>query len=331
MEGYCYIAYGAAKIGAMSSYITSYKDYDPNETIMYYDEAGFLRYDIKGKVLDMSSIGAGLPVAWCASIFTPNVSGNLEAVDFWTTSSDAFYEIRIYDQMVDGTMEKLLSIQFGKCENIGYYSIPLVMPVPVTSGDDFVVAIRLTTPGYNYPIPVDIMGPVESGTCYLSVDGVSWIPTGEGTAIPYDVAIRARIVNGDISKWPAVYELMLNEEGETLSLLRRYRDEALVTHPLGRRYVDLLYKNSEEIARLLLENPLLTAEVGEVIDELIPAVNDYLENKEMALSRDQLDAIAVFLTRLEMQANPRVRRVINKFKSALRKEAIVKQLGIVIN
>ncbi len=67
------------------------------------------------------------------------------------------------------------------------------------------------------------------------------------------------------------------------------------------------------------------------MEKLLTAVNDYLENKEMALSRDQLDAIAVFLTRLEMQANPRVRRVINKFKSALRKEAIVKQLGIVIN
>ena len=331
MEGYCYIAYGAANIGGMSSYITSYKDYNADEIIMYYDEAGFLRFDLEGNVVDMSSIGAGLPTAWCASIFTPNEAGTLTAVDFWTTSSDTFYEIRVYDQMVDGEMKKLLSLQLGKCENIGYYSVPLIVPVPVTGGDDFVVAVRLTTPDYNFPIPVDVLGPPESGLCYLSVDGRTWVPTGEGTTIPYDVAIRARVVKGDISKWPAAYELMLNEEEKTLSVLRRYRDEALVPHPLGRKYVDLLYKNSEDIAQLLLENPLLAADAGEVIDELMPAINDYLENGEIELSREKLNVMAVFLTRLAMQANPRVRRVIHKFKSTLRKEVLLNQLGIVIN
>ena len=108
MDGYFYIAYGAANIGTMSSYITSYKNHDADETILYYDEGGFARFDIEGNVIDMSSIGAGLPTAWCASIFTPGDSGILNAVDFWTTSSNAFYEIRIYDQMVDGAMQKNL-------------------------------------------------------------------------------------------------------------------------------------------------------------------------------------------------------------------------------
>lgn len=331
MDGYFYIAYGAAEIGTMSSYITSYKDYDITETILYYDEGGFFRFDIEGKVIDMSCIGAGYPTAWCASIFTPNITGTLRAVDFWTTSSDAFYEIRIYDQMVDGVMDKLLSIQFGKCEEIGYYSIPLVISVPVTSGDDFIVAIRLTTPGYNYPIPVDIQGPAESGFCYLSVGGISWTPIGEGTIIPYDVAIRARIVQGDISRWPEVYEMILSEEEEALSLLRRYRDEALVPYPLGGKYVELLYKNSEEIAELFLENPLLAADAGKLIDELLPAVSNYLKDREMKLSREQLHIIEFLLTRFESEASPGLKIAINRLKTDLRKETILKQLGIVIN
>jgi hypothetical protein len=64
----------------------------------------------------------------------------------------------------------------------------------VRNGDDFVVAVRLTTPGYCYPIPVDIAGPAERERCYVSEDGRLWEPIGRGTAMPYDPAIRARVV-----------------------------------------------------------------------------------------------------------------------------------------
>ncbi|MDX1315873.1 MAG: C1 family peptidase, partial [Eudoraea sp.] len=156
MDGYCYIAYGSAKIGTMSSYISSYKDYDNNESILYYDENGFFCFGEEGNFIDLSSIGAGDSTAWCSVIFTPEVSGTLQSVDFWTTSVNTSYEIRVYDRMDNGRMKGLLSIQWGRCEELGYYSIPLFKPVPVTRGEEFIVALKLTTPGYNYPIPVDI-------------------------------------------------------------------------------------------------------------------------------------------------------------------------------
>ena len=76
MNGYCYIAYGAAKIGAMSSFISSYKDSDPDESILCYDEGGFC-LDAGGSCEEVNSIGAGRPTAWCAAVFHPRNSRNL--------------------------------------------------------------------------------------------------------------------------------------------------------------------------------------------------------------------------------------------------------------
>ncbi len=202
MNGYGYIAYGAAKIGTMSSFISSYKDFDPDESILSYDEGGFFCFDSGGSCDGVNALGAGRPTAWCAAVFTPAANGILRAVDFWTTSANAMYEIRVYGCMEEGTPRRLRCVKRGRCAELGYYSITLPLPLKIKDRDDFVVAVRLTTPGYHYPIPVDIAGPAERGRCYVSEDGRSWQPMGRGTAMPYDPAIRARVVetggyNGD--------------------------------------------------------------------------------------------------------------------------------------
>jgi C1A family cysteine protease len=194
MDGYAYIAYGAAKIGTMSSSISSYKKFDPDEAILYYDEGGYFCFDAGGGCDGVNAIGAGRPTAWCAAIFTPEATGILRTVDFWTTSANAIFEIRVYGRMEGLALRKLRCIKRGRCDELGYYSVTLPHPLKVRGGNDFVVAVRLTTPGYCYPIPVDIAGPAERERCYVSEDGISWQPIGRGTAMPYDLAIRARVV-----------------------------------------------------------------------------------------------------------------------------------------
>ena len=325
MDGFFYIAYSAAGIGVLPNYISSYKDYDANETLMYYDDLGIFA--------DLS-LGAGSPTAWCAVIFTPAVTGTLRAVDFWTVSDDVSYEIRIYDEMIDDTMESLLSMQEGTCKETGYYSIPLFSPVPVTKGDDFIIVTKLTTPGNNYPIPADMnfISPVESGRCYLSEDGESWIPIGAATEIPYDVALRGRIVRDDPPTWDTLYGTMLGEhEEKPLSLLRRFRDTVLVRNHAGNEWVKLLYKNSEEIASVLMENPTLVTEAGEVINELLPGVRTLLESGMMELSEDESEHIQSFLSQFEIKASPQLRLALRKAKKAMRKGKLFKQLGVTIN
>jgi len=326
VDGYFYIAYGAAGIGTLSNYISSYKDYDENDILMYYDDAG-----ITG---DFSSVGAGSPTAWCAVIFTPSITGILRAVDFWAVSNNASYEIRIYDGMVNGTMGNLLALQAGECEEAGYYSIPLFIPHPITSDDDFVVSIKLTTPGYNYPIPVDDNGfaSVESGLCYLSEDGELWIPIGVDTDIPYDVAIRVRIIEGGSALWGSLYDMMLGEDvGKNLSLLRGFRDNFLLSQQAGKKYVNLLYKHSDEIVTLLLQNPSLIKEAGRLIDRLLPEITNLLNDGVMKLSREELASIESFLTQCEIEATPRLKLVIRKVKKDISKGKGFKQLGIKVN
>jgi len=75
--GYFNIAYDSARIGEGSNYISSYKDYDANETLLYYDDGGYT-----------VEIGYGTNTCYGAVIFTPSVTGSLTAVDFWTVDDD---------------------------------------------------------------------------------------------------------------------------------------------------------------------------------------------------------------------------------------------------
>jgi len=318
MEGFFYIAYGAAGIGVLPNYISSYKDYDANETLMYYDDLGIFA--------DLS-LGAGSPTAWCAVIFTPDITGTLKAVDFWTVSDDVSYEIRIYDEMIGDTMENLLSMQEGTCKETGYYSIPLFTPVPVTKGDDFIIVTKLTAPGNNYPIPADMnfISPIESGRCYLSEDGESWIPIGAATEIPYDVALRARIVRDDPPTWDTLYGTLLGDEEKSLSLLRDFRDTVLVLQGAGNECVQLLYKNSQEIAGVLMNNPTLVTEAGEIINELLPNVRTVLGGGMMELSEDASEQIKSFLSQFEIEASPQLKHAVRKAKKAMRHGKLFKQ------
>jgi hypothetical protein len=63
----------------------------------------------------------------------------------------------------------------------GYHVVQLARPVPVTQGSRFSVLMRLTTPGYSYPIPVQVPIPGYSdhatahpGRGFISADGATW-------------------------------------------------------------------------------------------------------------------------------------------------------------
>ncbi|MCP4627896.1 MAG: hypothetical protein GY850_30920, partial [bacterium] len=200
MDGYFYIAYGSANIGFMTSYISSYKDHDPDEQILFYDEAGNLCFDENGQFMDMGNLGNGRPSAWCATVFTTDEAAGLKTVDFWTTSDLTYYQIRIFDTMHNGRPQNMLARQQGRCTEMGYFSIPLQNQLNFDAGDDFVVVLKFITPGYIYPIPVDVSGAlapdtIETGKCFLSANGRKWQPVGKGTQLPYDLAVRVRMKN----------------------------------------------------------------------------------------------------------------------------------------
>jgi len=186
-DGYFWLAYDSSSMCGIA--YLEYGDYDASEKLYYWDEAGI-----------MGAGGAGTS-AWMASVFTSEQDGDLTHVDFWTTSNNADYEIYVYDDgdPSDG-LENQLTSQSGSCAEFGYYSIPLTASVPVTNGQQFTVAVEMTTPDFNYPIPVEYQiadycePPIQSGVCYMKHQvGDSWEDADNFADIGVNVCLRAKV------------------------------------------------------------------------------------------------------------------------------------------
>ncbi len=150
--GYFYISY----------YDTSLQDFfvfmngestDNYDYIYSYDELGWV-----------NSLGYNSTTAWFANLFTPQTaSEELAAVSFYTYSKNSNYEIYV---ITDSTPipdmdpgwyylgDKGTAVATGTIPMSGYHTIDLSTPI-LLSSSDYAVIVKLTTPGYNYPVPFE--------------------------------------------------------------------------------------------------------------------------------------------------------------------------------
>ncbi len=196
-KGYFYLAYESGNMQEAACY--EYKDYSPSEKIYYWDEAGFV----------MAAGYSGYDYAWMANVFTMTASGTLTHVDFWTTSHNAMYEIKVYqdNDPADGLPSPLHS-QTGSCQEAGYYSIELSSPVSLSIAQAYTVSVKMTTTGYTYPIPIEAKWPtlppawcdppIQTGVSYMSLDETSWTDIG-APSVKWNACLRARVSEGVVS------------------------------------------------------------------------------------------------------------------------------------
>lgn len=71
--------------------------------------------------------------------------------------------------------------QTGKTDELGYWTIPLSKSVSVNKGQRFAVVLKLTTPGYNYPLAFEYAyagfssaASANAGETFLSSNGSAW-------------------------------------------------------------------------------------------------------------------------------------------------------------
>jgi C1A family cysteine protease len=179
-HGYFYITPGAANIGTSSSFVHAWQDYDPNGDIWYYDDDGW-----------WSSWGFADPAAWGLARFVPDSDTNLTRVEFWTTDATTDVDVYVYDDFDGSTLgNKLAHVLDKSYDEAGYHSVELSSPVPLASGNDVIVVVKLTNKSYGYPIATDPHGTIETGHTYMSFSGSEWIDMG--TTHNTDVAIRLR-------------------------------------------------------------------------------------------------------------------------------------------
>jgi len=121
--------------------------------------------------------------------------------------------------------------------------------------------------------------------------------------------------------WPIAYDKMWGaKKGKNLSLLRKFRDEVLVDSKTGRDYTFMLYNNSLEILILLFQNPSLTRETKDVIDELLPDIESLLNGEKVSLSDKQVTSIEMLCDHFKQKkASPQLQKAIKKVRTGIRK------------
>lgn len=187
-NGYFYISYNDAKINSEVCYYPSYLSMNANSKLYYYDELG--------EVIDF---GYSSSIAYALNKFVTTNTYPLTRVATWIASGNGTVDIEIYDTFNGTTLSGLLTSITGlSTPYAGYYTFDLPDPVTMTSGNEIYFKVRYNTPGYNFPVPVESVyagyssnAVIQSNVAWLSPDGSSWVPIGNGTSYPYDLCIRA--------------------------------------------------------------------------------------------------------------------------------------------
>jgi C1A family cysteine protease len=177
--GYMTIAYGSANIGQGASYVAEWQDWDPEESLLYYDEAGVTYY-------------YGYPsetVAWGMCKYVPARDFRLERVEFWTVDAVTDADIYIYDDFTGGTPSGLLASKLDLAfESMGYHSVALPDAPLLRAVDDVYVVLKLRNAQSYYPLSYDYKSERTPHTSYVSRDGAAWVEFTGG-----DLGIRLRV------------------------------------------------------------------------------------------------------------------------------------------
>ena len=169
--GYFWVSYYDASFGRQSAVFAGAEPATAGERIYQHDPLGWIS--------SYRPPGAADPTtAWFAAAYTPAEDGTLTAAGFYAPAPDATYEVRVAES-VSGVREAAVAAS-GTLAAAGYHTVTLDAPVAVTAAQPLVIAVRLTTPGYSFPVAIErpYAGYADAtsapGQSYVSGDGGSW-------------------------------------------------------------------------------------------------------------------------------------------------------------
>jgi C1A family cysteine protease len=164
--GYFWISYYDAAFGKQLAVFVGAQARGNYDAIYQYDALGWTR-----------SMGFSREDAWFANRFTAAGSGRVAAVSFYTPGPGATYDVRIAATL--GGVATAPVAAAGTIAVGGYHTVRLTTPSSVATGQQFVAAVHLTTPGWQRPVPVEypstLIGPrAARRQSYISRDGAAW-------------------------------------------------------------------------------------------------------------------------------------------------------------
>lgn len=175
-DGIFYVSYQDANIARGGVAYTGIEPADNYDRIYQTDVCGW-----------QGQQGYETESCYFANVYTAEEEENLEAVGFYATDSYTSYEVYVVRDFADETsFEKMEWVQSGWQKNSGYYTVKLEEPVELNRGERFAVAVKITTPGADKPVAVELEKDrytrtvtLESKEGYLSLYGEVWEFTEE--------------------------------------------------------------------------------------------------------------------------------------------------------
>jgi C1A family cysteine protease len=170
-DGYFWVSYYDTRFGGDNAVFAGAEPAAASERIYQHDPLGW--------VASYRPSGAADPsTAWFAAAYTAAEAGTLTAAGFYATAPNAAYEVRVAESM-DGIQTAPVSAT-GTLAVPGFHTVALDAPVVVSPGQRLVIAVRVTVPGYGFPIAVERPWPgyadatAAAGQSFISGDGVTW-------------------------------------------------------------------------------------------------------------------------------------------------------------
>ncbi len=185
--GYFYISYNDAAVNEEVGFFPGYRDFSTGDQVLSYAKFG-----------EINDIGFGSNTAYGLIKYSASSNMIIKTVGTYIASGNSTVSIEIYDDFNGTTLSNLLdTIGMKSCGLPGYYSFDLSTPVALVSGNDVYIKVNYSTPGYNYPIPVEEVYSgfasnvtLETGKCWVSGNGSTWNAAGAGTSRLYDLCIN---------------------------------------------------------------------------------------------------------------------------------------------
>lgn len=171
-SGYCWVSYYDSRLGygGSNSVFMAAEPTDNYTHVYQWDPLGYT-----GSLYYLAN-----STGWSANKFTAAANEQLKAIGFYTLGPNASYEI-----YAGPALTSLTSHGSGTLTWFGYHTVDLSTPVSVTSGQPFVVAVKINTPDFRGKKirPIVLEGPLvnyssaataASGQSYEGPDGKTW-------------------------------------------------------------------------------------------------------------------------------------------------------------
>ena len=164
--GYFYVSYYDTAFGR-SDVMAVFNDAEPTGNY-----TGVYQYDPLGNVVDYGYS----TTRWFANAFTAQSTSSIAAVGFYTLTPNTTYQVYTGTSISSKTLRTS-----GTLSYMGYHTVTLPTPVSITSGQTFVVFVKVTAPSSAYLVALEYpysgysgAATASAGQSYVSSDGTNW-------------------------------------------------------------------------------------------------------------------------------------------------------------